>query len=493
MPVAREQYGGTDIKQKVQAAISRSGDFARARAMSVLAGWDAYTHPVGVGPTAKVGRFAAPARIGADLNSFHSQETQFATLVETLQQADVPYCGVSPRGGSGGVLRITPVEVSRFTETIRRRLPDWYWTTDPNSRPKTLGSLLTVTNGLRVGQVVSTPRLALLVGPADWVRIEISEKDCTPDNIPAVDLVYTWVDGSDPLWQAQRLSHAGAADSSRLAAAGNSSARFSDLGELQASLRSAERYIGWARRIFLVTAAQIPTWLQRDHPQLTVVNHQDIWPDIVDLPTFSSHGIESVLHRIEGLAEHYLYVNDDVMWLRPTLYSHYFTDDGLPRVFLSQHDLGFGPPHPAEPATVSAGKNVVRLLDEMFGYRPNRRLAHAPHPQSRTLAARAESLFQTQYAATRRHRFRSIDDIPPITLAAYLGLATQMAVPGELSVRYIDPTQRRAAEQMRRILRHRDADVLCLNVVDQLPSFEHVSTFLNKLFPEPSSFEMRKV
>ena len=64
-----------------------------------------------------------------------------------------------------------------------------------------------------------------------------------------VDLVYLWVDGSDPVWQAKRQSVVGYE--------GNTSAdckgRYADNGELKYSLRSVELYAPWIRKIFIVT------------------------------------------------------------------------------------------------------------------------------------------------------------------------------------------------------------------------------------------------
>ena len=70
----------------------------------------------------------------------------------------------------------------------------------------------------------------------------------------------------------------------------------------------------WIRHVYLVTAGQIPHWLNLDTPHLTVVTHEEIFPNKSDLPTFSSPAIEAHLHRIPGLSEKFLYLNDDVFF-----------------------------------------------------------------------------------------------------------------------------------------------------------------------------------
>eukprot|EP00514_Thraustochytrium_sp_LLF1b_P006308 CAMPEP_0184539874 /NCGR_PEP_ID=MMETSP0198_2-20121128/18355_1 /TAXON_ID=1112570 /ORGANISM="Thraustochytrium sp., Strain LLF1b" /LENGTH=105 /DNA_ID=CAMNT_0026933411 /DNA_START=206 /DNA_END=520 /DNA_ORIENTATION=- len=82
--------------------------------------------------------------------------------------------------------------------------------------------------------------------------------------------------------------------------------------------------------LIVVTAdreTQRPDWLSSTASHITLVEHSEIFPEWAKakgaLPTFNSCAIESVLHRIPGLAECYLYLNDDVLFLKP-LYLHDF-------------------------------------------------------------------------------------------------------------------------------------------------------------------------
>ena len=49
------------------------------------------------------------------------------------------------------------------------------------------------------------------------------------------------------------------------------------------------------------------------------------------LPTFNSTTIEMFIANIPDLAEHFIYGNDDIYPLRPTLPDDWFTEDELPR------------------------------------------------------------------------------------------------------------------------------------------------------------------
>ncbi|MEQ2211530.1 hypothetical protein XENOCAPTIV_005246, partial [Xenoophorus captivus] len=86
--------------------------------------------------------------------------------------------------------------------------------------------------------------------------------------------------------------------------------RFEDNEELRYSLRSVEKHAPWVRHIFIVTNGQIPSWLNLDNPRVTV----DIFLNNSHLPTFSSPAIETHIHRIPGLSQKFIYLNDDVMF-----------------------------------------------------------------------------------------------------------------------------------------------------------------------------------
>ncbi len=123
-----------------------------------------------------------------------------------------------------------------------------------------------------------------------------------------MDAVYTWVNGSSPVWQASlRRAAQGARLRQKLEAN-----RFREWNELLFSLRSVYRFAPWIRTIHVVTDAQIPYWLNTSHPRVRIVDHRDLFPDpATQLPNFNSLAIESVLHRIPGLSEHFLYFNND--------------------------------------------------------------------------------------------------------------------------------------------------------------------------------------
>ena len=79
----------------------------------------------------------------------------------------------------------------------------------------------------------------------------------------------------------------------------------------------------------------MPSWLDTDHPDLTVVTHSQLFPNQSHLPTFSSPAIESHLHRLPGLAQHFIYFNDDVMLGAPTYPDDFKSLSDGTKIFLS--------------------------------------------------------------------------------------------------------------------------------------------------------------
>ena len=127
-----------------------------------------------------------------------------------------------------------------------------------------------------------------------------------------VDLVYLWVDGSDPQWLAKK----NACQPDKLNVDAAAKGRFFDNDELKFSLRSVEKFAPWVNKIFIVTDNQTPKWLNKSHPKIQIVDHTEIMPRQA-LPNFNSNAIETRLPYIEGLSEHFLFANDDMFFAAP--------------------------------------------------------------------------------------------------------------------------------------------------------------------------------
>ena len=142
-----------------------------------------------------------------------------------------------------------------------------------------------------------------------------------------IDFVITWVDGSDPVWQAERNKYVSEKQRARDDIAGDK--RYSDNGLLRYWFRGIEQFTPWVRKIYFVTYGHLPEWLNLNHPKLNIVKHEDFLPEDYR-PTFSSIPLNLNLHRINGLSERFVYFNDDMFLLKPCQEDLFFKN-GLPR------------------------------------------------------------------------------------------------------------------------------------------------------------------
>lgn len=148
-----------------------------------------------------------------------------------------------------------------------------------------------------------------------------------------IDLVYLWVDGSDPVWRAKKAAFEQGGASVALEAV--EEARFVDNDELKYSLRSIEMYAPWIRHIYIVTDNQVPSWLDLTNSRISIVDHTDIMPASA-LPTFSSPAIEWCVDKIPGLSEHFLLANDDTFVACEVSPDFFFNSKGQPIVRLKK-------------------------------------------------------------------------------------------------------------------------------------------------------------
>ena len=135
-----------------------------------------------------------------------------------------------------------------------------------------------------------------------------------------IDFVIIWVDGNDPNWRKQKAEY----DVETVTSA-NSEVRFRDWDNLRFWFRGVEKFAPWVNKIHFVTWGHLPEWLDTENPKLNIVNHKDYIPGDY-LPTFSSHTIELNLHRIDGLAEQFVYFNDDMFLTAPVLPEDFFVN-----------------------------------------------------------------------------------------------------------------------------------------------------------------------
>jgi hypothetical protein len=245
----------------------------------------------------------------------------------------------------------------------------------------------------------------------------------------AVDAVVAWVDGGDPKHRAKRKRYladpGGDGGPERVA---NVERRFSDNDEIRFCLRSIRNYAPWVRTIWLVTDNQIPAAVDRfraEQNNIRIVDHREIFRGHEQLlPTFNSYAIESMLWRIDGLADRFLYFNDDMMLVGPAEPTDFFSNEG--KIILRGRWQNWK----GKPEREISFFGTTKLLGaELLGYTSEHFFSpnHAIYPMLRPAMEELFEEFQPAFLANAAYRFRSRKQFWPISAHNHLLLSTDRA------------------------------------------------------------------
>lgn len=296
-----------------------------------------------------------------------------------------------------------------------------------------------------------------------------------------IDAVFTWVDGSDPTHLEKRKRYARLEGVGGLARDATADTRFADAGELHYAVHLLRRNAPWVRKIFIITDAQCPPWLTpnaRARYGVELVDHRDLFVGYESfLPTFSSRSIEAMLHRVPGIAERFLYLNDDFFVFKPVKIGDYFNGK-RPRLRGARrlhNQFGFA---------------VQWVLAQAFGYgrrygglvgRTSERSvlggttffapAHAPHAICRR--AYATLMAEQDLADLLGRRFRTPGQLRPLTFYASWLLRERRAEMAPVDWIYREPGNRLDLNALAK----KDAVHLCVQSMDRMTREERAKVF----------------
>ncbi len=257
-----------------------------------------------------------------------------------------------------------------------------------------------------------------------------------------IDAVITWVDGSDPAHRAKLETYLQA---SGLAGHGSAApTRFGDCNEIEFCVASLLRHAPWIRRIHIVADAQAPDFIEQlrgtdFEDRVRVVDHREFFQGYEDrLPTFSNRSIECLMWRLPGLAERFIYFNDDFQLLRPVQPTDFFHDQGIVlRGQWRQHGalirgvrewvlrlrraLGQPEPRPGNHAAQALSARLAGFTDRYL------QVPHVPHPMRKSVLATFFAEHPELIAQNLQHRLRNEAQFVTTALAAHLELAAGTA------------------------------------------------------------------
>ncbi len=322
-------------------------------------------------------------------------------------------------------------------------------------------------------------------------------------NFP-IDLIYLWVDGTDPVWRAKRNCYM--PEGSATSIETTSEARWIESNELLYSLRSVERHAPWINHIFIITDCQCPKWLNTDHPKISIIDHRDIISEDA-LPTFNSCAIESCLYRIPNLSEHFIVGNDDTLFVADVTPSTFFKEDGSPIVRLVRFNR--------RKAQRRGNYTRVQLrMQDLVNEKTGELMPLAPHHNfdayRKSDFEYCVAMMREAWNKTSHHRFRSDDDMHRSFVALYT-VASKRAelrkvgrynrISGVMGRVEAFMTNQFATDSRcvpianadyQKVIKKYNPLMLCVNDGEGATSDdrERMVSFLEARFPEKSSFEV---
>lgn len=329
-----------------------------------------------------------------------------------------------------------------------------------------------------------------------------------------IDFVIAWVDGGDPVWQAEKAKYDTTVDETQDVIA----ARYRDWEIIRYWFRSVETYAPWVRRIHFVTWGHLPEWLNTDHPKLHVVRHEDYIPAEY-LPTFNSHTIELNFHRIEGLAEQFVYFNDDMILTAPVKETDFFKK-GLPcdtfaldAVFFAKDSAGAYNGNDLELINQHFNKDEMqkkfffrKWFKLRYGIRNLYRTVvlrpwhwfpgfHYDHLASSFLKSVLEEVWEKEEETLRetcRDRFRSKRNVNQ-WIFKYWNLASGNFYPRRANFGKCFHLKKRLPRQLKQAISSRACSMVCINDTARTENFERLKREIHdrweKVLPEKCSFE----
>lgn len=298
------------------------------------------------------------------------------------------------------------------------------------------------------------------------------------------DAVIAWVNGDDPSHKEKRTFFLEQEKTDNLRRGATEHTRFADNNEIWFCIHFIRKNAPWIHRIFLVTDNQVPVWLSDELKKslnVIMIDHRVIFSGFEDcLPTFNANTIETMLFRIPGLSDNFLYFNDDVFLIRPTREQDYFAGNKL-RVR--------GKWRWTNRYIRSAYKmfDWSKRLNGYVGHRGNARyfsscnrlfhLAHAPYPVNKHIL---EQVFPSskELRSQIKHRFRNRKQFQTNGLATNIAFKKHLAKKGPDDWGYIcsnyyeDGTLNRHLDFYRA---NRKVKSLCIQSMDQASSSQEAS------------------
>lgn len=315
-----------------------------------------------------------------------------------------------------------------------------------------------------------------------------------------IDIVVTYLNENDEKWQKDfaywknKEIEEGKTTASNRQAFGKERTR--EWHTLKYWFRGIEKNCPWVNKVFLVVQNKnhVPKWLDTSNPKLRIVYHDEFIPRSL-LPTFNAMTIAMYISNIKDLSENYIMCDDDYYFLNYIQEDRFFYEgdpvhlnNQVPFSFYND-DLLRG----SDGVFYSILNNNLLFInkftkDKMIKYD----IYHLPEARKKSFEQQILNEYPNEiYEANAASKFRNRKNLCPYMFSDLLKITKKAYMS--------DPYYNCAYVTLKSDVNfddYEDKSIVCFNDTEQLDDYgitkANLICFLDKMFPEQSSFELEE-
>ncbi|KAJ3442442.1 hypothetical protein M0812_12177 [Anaeramoeba flamelloides] len=302
------------------------------------------------------------------------------------------------------------------------------------------------------------------------IKKEISEDE------GKIDLIYSWAGITKDLHKRNRYNY-----------------------ELQFSLRAVAKYLPWLNKIYILINSDTtyPYWLkpQDELDKIVILDRCQFFENEEDCPTYNSFAVYSIVHRIPGLSNKFILIDDDFFFNQPVKEDYFFSKNDLPICY---------EPRKLQRTYRAHDKLLPVAKEKGYPRWKYARYTHRPKPHRRDFILKFEEQYPTFLEFVQSHKVRHkhlVEDLSVIYLEFYYTNSMMKKLPKKQSKFYqtlfkheddIGPEFENNYETLT------TRDLIVFNVNDDWSPDNEIYqkqrkvlwNFFNKMYPEVPDFEI---
>jgi len=249
-------------------------------------------------------------------------------------------------------------------------------------------------------------------------------------NIHNIDAVILWVNGND---DKHKIKISNYVDNKSEISLTKFRTRFDQVNEIKFTIDSILKFAPYIENIHIITDEQTPEFLEKIdnndyYKKVSIVDHKVVFKDFEQfLPTFNCRPIETCMHRIPGLAEHFIYFNDDFFLIKHTKPTDFFRN-GLPvlrgKWLKFDKDIFY-----KKFKKIRVGhKKAQQKAAQLIGLKKYYNFKHTPHPLRKSTFKTYFNNNPNIFIENIKYRFRNKNQFTPQGLANHIEIKNKTCV-----------------------------------------------------------------